>query len=765
MNEARAVPRHLGLFGSTTLGVGAIVGGGILALAGVAFATAGPAAIVAFALNGGIAFLTAASFAELARRFPESGGVYTYARKVVSIEVAFVVGWVVWFASILAGVLYALGFAAFAAEGLTRLAPRFDVPVEWTRGPALRLGIASAATLLYTLSLVRRAGGGGTAATVGKVIVFAVLLAGGAWAFGRGPTGALLGRLEPFAAAGPVGVVTAMGYTFIALQGFDLIAAVGGEVREPDRTIPRAMYLSLGIALAIYLPLLFLMATVGAPDDGITGLAVGNPEGLVAQSVELFLGPAGYWLVIGAGILSMLTALRANLLAASRVAFAMARDRTLPRRLGRMRGASGTPALAVAATGAMVASISLMVGEVAAAGAASSLIFLISFAMVHWAAILASRRTAGERPGAVPLIGGLLCLSLAVFQAYAVPEAGVVVVSWLAVGIVLYLVLLAPGARLIDVAAEASDPDLARLRGRSPLVLVPIANPARAASLASVAATIRTPAVGRILFLSVVRTGDGLASTKLDSLHEDHPALRDPRGVLGESLQYSLETSLSAETLFTIAPDVWREIARVAHEHDCETVLLGLPDLVVDPDLEPRLTGLIEDIEADVVIVRAPYRWRMEGAARVLIPVRGRRDHSHLRTRLLASLCRTGERRLTFLRIVPEHTPPEERRQLEREVRGLARDSATGPFEVVLECTDNREEAIVRHVRESDLVLMGTERHDRRWPGFGRLVRTIARETDVPIVLIGRRTGRSARFLYRSPRDGTEGTSSSGRIT
>ncbi len=63
--------RHLGLFGATTLGVGAIVGGGILALAGVAFATTGPSAIIAFGLNGGIAFLTAMSFAARARRFPE----------------------------------------------------------------------------------------------------------------------------------------------------------------------------------------------------------------------------------------------------------------------------------------------------------------------------------------------------------------------------------------------------------------------------------------------------------------------------------------------------------------------------------------------------------------------------------------------------------------------------------------------------------------------------------------------------------------------
>ena len=176
-----------------------------------------------------------------------------------------------------------------------------------------------------------------------------------------------------------------MGYTFIALQGFDLIAGVAGEVRDPKRTVPRAMYLSLGIALAICLPLLFLLATVGAPGPGGIGpVAARNPEGLVAEAAEQFLGGSGYWLVIGAGVLSILSALRANLLAASRVAFAMARDHTLPRSLGRIRTPSGTPAAAVAVTGALLAAISLAVSDVAAAGAASSFIFLIGFAMVHW---------------------------------------------------------------------------------------------------------------------------------------------------------------------------------------------------------------------------------------------------------------------------------------------------------------------------------------------------------------------------------------------
>ena len=85
------------MLAATGVGVGAIVGGGILALSGVAFATTGPAAVVAFGLNGVIALLTALSFAEMASKFPESGGTYAFSRKVLSVEAAFAVGWVVWF--------------------------------------------------------------------------------------------------------------------------------------------------------------------------------------------------------------------------------------------------------------------------------------------------------------------------------------------------------------------------------------------------------------------------------------------------------------------------------------------------------------------------------------------------------------------------------------------------------------------------------------------------------------------------------------------
>ena len=99
----------------------------------------------------------------------------------------------------------------------------------------------------------------------------------------------------PFGAAG---LFQAMGYTFIALQGFDLIAAVAGEVRDPGRTIPRAMFLALAAALAIYLPLLFLMATVGVtPGQTLAEMSARHPETLVAEAAQNFLGPFGFWLV------------------------------------------------------------------------------------------------------------------------------------------------------------------------------------------------------------------------------------------------------------------------------------------------------------------------------------------------------------------------------------------------------------------------------------------------------------------------------------
>ena len=372
--------RPLGLLRATAVGVGAIVGGGILALAGPAFAATGPSAILAFALNGVIALLTALSFAEMASKFPQSGGAYTYARRVLSVEAAFTVGWVVWFASIGAAALYAMGFAHFGLILVRDLWVAADhEALPWMDLARSTRPVALGSVIVISIWIAHSRKGPSPWTNAIKVAVFVLLLLGGAWALTKRPQAQIVDALQPFFSNGSSGLFQAMGYSFIALQGFDLIAAVGGEVRDPARNLPRAMVGSLAIALAIYLPLLFLVVTVGPPSgEGVLAAASADPEGVVSRAAGYFLGPFGYWLVIFAAVLSMFTALQANLFAASRIAHSMARDRTLPRIFARSHARIGTPTNAAYLTAAITLGLLFTFPDVATAGAASSLIFLVT---------------------------------------------------------------------------------------------------------------------------------------------------------------------------------------------------------------------------------------------------------------------------------------------------------------------------------------------------------------------------------------------------
>jgi len=505
--------RTIGLLGAVGIGVGSIIGGGILVLAGAAFSAAGPGAIIAFLLNGAIAIITALSFAELSAAFPESGGPYVYSKKVLSIRAAFAVGWLVWFATMVASVLYALGaghFIALLVQGVLGMFP--GSYGERVSGEWVSAGIAVLAIVIYSASLINKPGGGGAFANIGKIIVFSILILGGVWALSKEPPGSIGGDLSPFLPFGVLGVVQAMGYTFITLHGFELISAVAGEVKNPGKTIPRAMIISLLIAIAIYVPLIFIVTvTATAEGESITALSMERPEDVVAIAAETYLGKSGYWLVVAAGILSMLSALYANILASSRIAQSMARDRTLPRSLGGIDEKRGTPVTAILATAAIIVVTLIVVPDIGSAGAAASLIFLLTFALTQSIAILARKRISGVTESFriplfpyLPLIGIAACLGVAIFEGIMVPVAGIIAVVWLAFGGCLYVILFGRSARIFDASSEGFDPELVKLRGRSPLVLVPIANPVNAAPMIRVASSLAPSDTGRVLLLWVV---------------------------------------------------------------------------------------------------------------------------------------------------------------------------------------------------------------------------------------------------------------------
>ncbi len=732
--------RHLNLIGATGVGVGAIVGGGILVLAGAAFRETGPSAILAFALNGGIALLTALSFAEMSSMFPESGGAYTFAKKVLTVRAAFVVGWVLWFAYIVAGVLYALGFAEYALLAVDQLWSATGTPPAWLHERSAGLGVAIVITALYSLLLIRKSEGGGQAETIGKLIVFAVLLLAGAWALTRAPSGSVRSGLTPFFEHQATGLLTAMGFTFIALQGFDLIATVGGEVKQPERNIPRAMLTSLGLALAIYLPLLFIVSTVGTPPGGSIGeMSASRPATLMADAADNFAGRFGYWLVIVAAVLSTASALSANLLAASRIALRMATDRTLPRVLQQRHPTRGTPVMAIYATALAMAFILLMLPNVSAAGAAASLIFLISFALVHWTSLLARRRSRIPAPfrtawfPAVPLIGGLACALLATFQAVAVPSAGAIAAVWLGLGVILYFGLFAGRAQAVDAFTEAIDPRLGVLRGRSPLVLVPVANPASAVGMVTVANALAIPVVGRVLLLTVLRKPSDFAAAEA----ETERALQDAQKVVEQAVTASLTAGHAPEALMTIAKDPWREIARVAEARDCESLLVGFSSLEAYENVR-HIEQLLNDVECDVVVLRAPKDWALNTDTRIIVPVGGQGGHDALRARLLGSLGRAGCTNVRFVQVIDEAVPAAMKMQTRSSLRIFAEEETYGTPDVKLIESSHVVDALASEAKPDDLIILGL-RHQRGKRLFSELALQVARKTPAATLMISRR--------------------------
>jgi basic amino acid/polyamine antiporter, APA family len=722
-----AVPRTIGFFGSLGIGVGAMVGGGILALAGVAFSVSGPSAILAFILNGLIAFVTVLSFAEMASANPQSGGTYTYAKKALSLQVAFGVGWVVWFASLVAAVLYALGFGAFAVFSLQQIpAGGFEPLFEHSFFPVL---LALGAIGFFTFKLIRGNGGGGMYANIGKLIVFGILIAGGLAVFVQTPFSHVKQSLDPFFTGGFSGVIAAMGYTFIAFQGFDLIGSAAGEIKNPEKTIPKAMVGTLAVGLAIYIPLLFVMSTVGVePGGSIAAMSEENPETVLAVAAQNYLGAFGFWLVLIAGIFSMLSALQANLFAASRIALRMASDRTLSHHLSTIHKKHGTPANSVYMTGGIVFLLVLILPDVAAAGAASSLIFLI---LMRKRRYKESKTFNAPLFPALPIAGLTACLGLAIFQAVVVPEAGLISLFWLLIGSVLFVSFFVKKAEAIEASEQALDPDLVRLRGLSPLVLLPISNPANAESMVFVANALAPPVVGRVLLLSIVTTGDDSDAVQ--------NRLKISRDVTEQALRAAFEAGLRPDTLTTIAEHPWEEIERVAKVHNCRSLLLGLSNLE-DFETSQNLEKLVRNVKSDVVVFRQPYSgWKITEAKKVLIPVAGLSSHDPLRARVAASLWRASQPEMTFVQILPSDTPEETVKKNTVQLSRFAGRIIPGKIDVKILRNDDVKSELILQTQEHDLVIMGLGKPGVHEKAFGGISLALAEKTDTALIFISKK--------------------------
>jgi hypothetical protein len=321
---------------------------------------------------------------------------------------------------------------------------------------------------------------------------------------------------------------------------------------------------------------------------------------------------------------------------------------------------------------------------------------------------------------------------LVIFQGISVPAAGKAVSIWLALGFILYFSILSGRAEVVDALSEARDPRLVKLRGRSPLVLIPLANPSRAKAMVEVANALSPPQVGRALLLFVVA---GAIEWKSENTP---PQLIATQEALREAVTASFRSDLSPEALVTVASDPWTEIIRVAHIHRCKSLLIGVGDLVQNK-INTYLNKLMSSVDCDTVFLKSSPDWQLSKAKRILVPVGGKGDHDELRARLLGSLCRSSEREVTFLRIVSSKATDGDLKWMRYKLARFAGDEVPTEPKVEVVRKKNVIDGVREYAAESDLVILGIQRMGRRKKVFGDIAMEIARVTPGATILISRR--------------------------
>ncbi|MDD7836410.1 APC family permease [Paenarthrobacter sp. AB444] len=306
MSNHPALARRLGTFDASLIGLGSMIGAGVFAAFTPAAAAAGSGLLIGLVVAAFVAFCNATSSAQLAAAYPTSGGTYVYGRERLGPWWGFLAGWGFVIGKTASAAAMAMTFAAYAA------------PQGWERP------VAIAAVVLLTAvnyhGVTRTAG-------LTRVLVIAVLLAlaialTAVW----GGSGHDFGNVlwEGLLAEGWYGVLQSAGLLFFAFAGYARIATMGEEVREPRRTIPRAITIALGITIVLYAVIAITLLGVLGP-EGVAGTPTPLADAVGAGSMA-WAGPV---VRIGAAVAS-LGALLALIAGLGRTSLAMAREHDLP---------------------------------------------------------------------------------------------------------------------------------------------------------------------------------------------------------------------------------------------------------------------------------------------------------------------------------------------------------------------------------------------------------------------------------------------------
>lgn len=422
--------RNIGLFGASSTGIANIIGAGIFVISGVAAGLAGPSVILSFFLAGIIALLTALSSAELASVIIETGASYVFTKRAFGRVPSFFVGWFKYFDYIAGASAVSIGFAAYFSALFGLVGP---LPLILTA-----VGLPVVFTILNIIGVKESA----NATSIMVVIkVFALILLTG--------VGGLylvqffnIAHFVPFFPNGISGTFNGTAVIFFSFLGFNTIAMMSEETKNPERTIPRALILAFVVTFILYMAIAVL--EIGILNWQDLGSSASPLEDL-ARAITT--NPFFTSFIAVAALIATASVVLSSILGGTRASFAMGRDKLLPQQLDRISKRFCTPYVSVIIGGILVATLAgLFFNNIDLIASIVNFGSLFTYLFVH-ASLIKLRHDAPDirRPFRVPLypltpILGIISCILLMF--YLSLNALIMAVVWFLIGICVLLLML-----------------------------------------------------------------------------------------------------------------------------------------------------------------------------------------------------------------------------------------------------------------------------------------------------------------------------------
>ena len=373
------------------MGIGGMIGAGIFSILGVVGNIAGSAAWISFLFAGILALFCGHTYAKMGAAFPSAGGPVEFLiRGLGNNLLTGTLNVMLWMGYVIALALYASAFAGYAVS----LMPDAAAPVA---KPLLAVGVVAA---FLAINVV---GSRAVGQAEGLIVAIKLLILLGfiaVTAFYIQPALLSVSEWRP-----PNKIAFAVGTTFLAFEGFGLITNAAGEMKNPAKTLPRAIYTSIGVSLAIYL--LVVITTFGnLPLDQI----IEKKEYALAAAAEPALGQTGFTIIAVAALFSTASAINATLFGGANVSYLVANERQMPKFFDRQLWHGSKAGLYITAGLVAFLAATMPLSAIANTGSAA---FLLVYAGVCAAHLRVRDKThAAAWPIYIALMGCIVCFGL-----------------------------------------------------------------------------------------------------------------------------------------------------------------------------------------------------------------------------------------------------------------------------------------------------------------------------------------------------------------